>query len=75
MFDDSKRKRERNSILPPVEFERQQEIQPKAIHKTQSYSTARSATSYGVKVLRRKSRGLKEALADLILKNHLLKKS
>lgn len=37
--------------------------------------TARSATSDEVKVLRRESRDLKEALADLTLENRLLKKS
>ncbi len=37
--------------------------------------TARSATSDEVKVLRRESRDLKEALADLTLENRLLKKA
>ena len=37
--------------------------------------TARSATSDEVKALRRESRDLKEALADLTLENRLLKKS
>ena len=37
--------------------------------------TARSATSDEVKTLRRESRDLKEALADLTLENRLLKKS
>ncbi len=37
--------------------------------------TSRSATSDEVKVLRRESRDLKEALADLTLENRLLKKS
>lgn len=37
--------------------------------------TARSATSDEVKALRRESRDLKEALADLTLENRMLKKS
>ena len=37
--------------------------------------TARSATSDEVKALRRESRDLKEALADVTLENRLLKKS
>ena len=37
--------------------------------------TARSATSDKVKALRRESRDLKEALADLTLENRLLKRS
>lgn len=37
--------------------------------------TVRSATSDEVKALRRESRDLKEALADLTLENRLLKKS
>ena len=37
--------------------------------------TSRSATSDEVKALRRESRDLKEALADLTLENRLLKKS
>ena len=37
--------------------------------------TARSATSDEVKALRRESRDLKEALADLTLENRLLKKA
>ena len=37
--------------------------------------TARSATSDEVKALRKESRDLKEALADLTLENRLLKKS
>jgi len=37
--------------------------------------TARSATGDEVKALRRESRDLKEALADLTLENRLLKKS
>ena len=37
--------------------------------------TARSASSDEVKALRRESRDLKEALADLTLENRLLKKS
>ncbi len=37
--------------------------------------TARSATSDEVRALRRESRELKEALADVTLENHLLKKS
>ena len=43
--------------------------------KRLSGDTARSATSDEVKVLRRESRDLKEALADLTLENRLLKKS
>jgi transposase len=38
-------------------------------------NTARSATGDEVKALRRESRDLKEALADLTLENRLLKKS
>ena len=37
--------------------------------------TSRSATSDEVKALRKESRDLKEALADLTLENRLLKKS
>ncbi|BCH62377.1 hypothetical protein RvVAR0630_pl05190 (plasmid) [Agrobacterium vitis] len=37
--------------------------------------TTRAATSDEVKALRRESRDLKEALADLTLENRLLKKS
>ncbi len=37
--------------------------------------TARAATSDGMKDLRRQSRDLKECMADLMLKNHLLEKN
>ena len=37
--------------------------------------TARAATTDEVKYLRREARALKECVADLILENHLLKKS
>ncbi len=33
-----KRKHVRNGMLSPVEFERQQEMQPEGVHKIQGYS-------------------------------------
>jgi hypothetical protein len=38
MFYNSKRKQVRNGMLSPVEFEKQQKIQPEGVYETRGYS-------------------------------------
>jgi transposase len=64
----------REGIAESVYYSRSKEFL-EAGKKRLAGDTARSATSDEVKALRRESRDLKEALADLTLENRLLKKS